>query len=217
MEQFTMRLSWLPAIQNLGDAERGRLLTGLLEYARKQEPKGLRGNERFVFETIAKEIDAERAGLVRPVQNAQTSVQNALYISESENIKAQPSEEGTKNTRRYLLNAMFEEFWKAYPTHVNKKRCLPLWEKINPDEDLLRKMLDSIEAWKKTRQWKDGYIPNPDTWLRNEKWEDEAPPDYTKIRMNNKMREKDPFFNYDEARGNNSGHIKLIELTLDDL
>lgn len=213
MEQFTMRLSWLPAIQNLGDAERGRLLTGLLEYARKQEPKGLRGNERFVFETIAKEIDAERAGLV---QNAQDSVQNALYISERENIKAQSSEEGTKNTRRYLLNAMFEEFWKAYPTHVNKKRCLSLWEKINPDEALLQKMLRSIEAWQNTRQWKDGYIPNPDTWLRNEKWEDEAPPDYTRIRMHNKQRERDPFFNYDESRGSNS-HIQLAELSLDDL
>lgn len=214
MEQFTMRLSWLPAIQNLGDAERGRLLTSLLIYAKTQEPKGLRGNERFVFETIAKEIDAERAGLV---QNAQDSVQNALYISGRDKIfKAQPSEEGTKNTRRYLLNAMFEEFWKAYPTHVNKKRCLPLWEKINPDEALLQKMLRSIEAWQNTRQWKDGYIPNPDTWLRNEKWEDEAPPDYTRIRMHNKQRERVQFFNYDESRGSNS-HIQLAELSLDDL
>ena len=188
MEKFTMRLSWLPAIQNLADAERGRLLTALLEYAATQEPKKLSGNERFVYDSLVREIDEERLA-----QNAQTSVQIAQDIERENNIKALPSEEGSKNTARLLLSAMFEEFWKAYPTHVNKKRCIPLWEKIKPDEELFQKMLSSIEAWKKSRQWKEGYIPNPDTWLRNEKWNDEAPPSPC-----NKHRGPGTFFNYEE-------------------
>ena len=179
MDKFTMRLSWLPAIQNLADAERGRLLTALLEYAATQEPKKLSGNERFVYDSLAREIDEERL------------VQIAQDIDIENNSITLPSEEGSKN--RYLLKALFEEFWKAYPTHVNKKRCIPLWEKIKPDEELFQKMLSSIEAWKKSRQWKEGYIPNPDTWLRNEKWNDEAPPSPC-----NKHRGPGTFFNYEE-------------------
>lgn len=139
MEKFTLRLSWLPAIQNLADAERGRLLTALMEYAETQEPKELSGNERYVYNSLVREIDKERL-----VQIAQDSVQIAQDVDIESNNIALPSEEGTKN--RYLLNALFEEFWKAYPTHVNKKRCIPLWEKINPDETLLRKMLDTTRC-----------------------------------------------------------------------
>ncbi len=199
MEKFTLRLSWLPAIQNLADAERGRLLTALMEYAETQEPKELSGNERYVYNSLVREIDEERL-----VQIAQDSVQIAQDVDIESNNIALPSEEGTKN--RYLLNALFEEFWKAYPTHVNKKRCIPLWEKINPDETLLRKMLDSIEAWKKSNQWRKGYIPNPDTWLRNEKWNDEVPPP-----PRSKHRGPGTFFNYQEA---GKSHVNLADIAL---
>lgn len=199
MEKFTLRLSWLPAIQNLADAERGRLLTALMEYAETQEPKELSGNERYVYNSLVREIDEERL-----VQIAQDSVQIAQDVDIESNNIALPSEEGTKN--RYLLNALFEEFWKAYPTHVNKKRCIPLWEKINPDETLLRKMLDSIEAWKKSNQWQKGYIPNPDTWLRNEKWNDEVPPP-----PRSKHRGPGTFFNYQET---GKSHVNLADIAL---
>lgn len=187
MDKFTMRLSWLLAIQNLADAERGRLLTALLEYAATQEPKKLSGNERFVYDSLVREIDEERLA-----QNAQTSVQIAQDIERENNIKALPSEEGTKNSR-YILSALFEEFWKAYPTHVNRKRCVEIWERIRPDEALLKKMLDKIEAWKKGRNWQEGYIPNPDTWLRNEKWNDDDP-----IPYKDKRKGPGTFFNYEE-------------------
>ena len=212
MEQFTIRTSWLDSIGKLSDSERGRLFTALCEYAKTGEAKKLCGNEKVVYPGLVKEIDAERAGLV---QKAQNFVQIAQDVDKRDIYITQPSEEGIKNSR-YLLSAMFEEFWRAYPVHVNKKRCTAIWDKLKPDEELLSKMLDRIEQWKKTRQWKEGYIPYPDTWLRNEKWEDEAPPDYTMVRMNNRRRERDPFFNYDEKRNNNS-HIQLIELSLDDL
>lgn len=205
MDKFTMRLSWLPAIQNLADAERGRLLTALLEYAATQEPKKLSGNERFVYDSLAREIDEERL-----VQIAQDSVQIAQDIDIENNSITLPSEEGSKN--RYLLKALFEEFWKAYPTHVNKKRCIPLWEKIKPDEKLLKKMLDSIAAWKKSDQWKSGYIPNPDTWLRNEKWNDEVPPPHRVL----PRRGPDTFFNYEETT-RTVIDLGEIELSLDDL
>jgi hypothetical protein len=57
---------------------------------------------------------------------------------------------------------------------------LDLWWKIKPNEELLKKMLDSIEAWKQSKQWQTGYVPNPDRWLKEEKWNDATPPPFVK-------------------------------------
>jgi hypothetical protein len=75
------------------------------------------------------------------------------------------------------INKLFNQFWSAYPRHVNKKSTLKVFLKIAPSPELLEKILSSIEAWKKSEQWsKDGgkFIPHPTTWLNGERWEDET-------------------------------------------
>lgn len=52
--------SYLDAIQALGDAERGRLLTAMLEYSITGEAPQLNGNERFLFPMIKAQIDRDR-------------------------------------------------------------------------------------------------------------------------------------------------------------
>ena len=43
------------------------------------------------------------------------------------------------------------------------------------NEDLLEKMLQSIEKQKASSQWQDEqYIPHPTTWLHGKRWEDEV-------------------------------------------
>ena len=69
----------------------------------------------------------------------------------------------------------FDTFWSEYPVKVHKKRCIELWKKIKPDEELVKKMVESIKEWKHSKRWTDGYIRDPDTWLRNESWNDEVP------------------------------------------
>ena len=46
---------------------------------------------------------------------------------------------------------------------------------MKPSDALVDTMIESINAWKRSRQWKQGYVPNPDTWLRGEKWNDATP------------------------------------------
>lgn len=50
----------LDAIELLGDAEKGRLFTALLAYARTGEVPQLGGNERFIFPMIRAQIDRDR-------------------------------------------------------------------------------------------------------------------------------------------------------------
>nr|DAH72630.1 MAG TPA: hypothetical protein [Caudoviricetes sp.] len=52
-------VDYLDAIEPLGDAERGRLFTSLLTYARTGEVPQLGGNERFLFPMMRAQIDRD--------------------------------------------------------------------------------------------------------------------------------------------------------------
>jgi len=54
-------VDYLDAIEPLGDAERGRLFTALLEYARSGEVPQLGGNERFLFPMMKAQLDRDAA------------------------------------------------------------------------------------------------------------------------------------------------------------
>ena len=54
-------LDYLDAIEPLGDAERGRLFTALMQYARTGEAPQLSGNERFLFPMMRAQIDRDSA------------------------------------------------------------------------------------------------------------------------------------------------------------
>ena len=65
----------------------------------------------------------------------------------------------------------FELFYSAYPRKQAKKDAQKAWKQIkNPP---LEMMLSTLAWQKKTKQWQDGFIPLPATWLRGERWLDE--------------------------------------------
>ncbi len=64
-EYICLYHSYLDAIQALDDAERGRLLTAMLEYTLTGDAGNLRGNERFVFPLIKNQIDRDNAKYAR--------------------------------------------------------------------------------------------------------------------------------------------------------
>lgn len=74
------------------------------------------------------------------------------------------------------LDERFNKFWLAYPKKTAKQQALKAFERLKPDEELLNKMLTSLERQKKSVQWtKDNgqFIPYPATWLNGRRWEDE--------------------------------------------
>lgn len=65
-----------------------------------------------------------------------------------------------------------ELFWSQYPKKQKKERALKIFDRINPEINLV---LEDI-AWRKLNDptWKDyQFIPNPDTYLNNKRWLDE--------------------------------------------
>jgi hypothetical protein len=70
----------------------------------------------------------------------------------------------------------FEIFWKSYPKRKNKGQAEKSFKKVAPDEQLMERILTSIERAKKSEQWlkENGqFIPYPATWLSAKGWEDE--------------------------------------------
>lgn len=70
---------------------------------------------------------------------------------------------------------LFEQFWKEYPRKVAKPKVRDKFKKIKPDKNLFEQMMRAIQNQKESRQWKEGFIPYPLTWLNQGRWEDELP------------------------------------------
>ena len=90
------------------------------------------------------------------------------------NIPALPDPtDQAQETKQTAAERRFERFWKAYPKKVGKGGAEKSFAKYKPDDQLTETMIRAIEAQKKSRQWKEGYIPNPQTWLNQKRWLDE--------------------------------------------
>jgi DNA polymerase III gamma/tau subunit len=77
----------------------------------------------------------------------------------------------TETTREYIDR--FEIFWKKYPKKVSKPSALKSWSKMKPSQELLEKMLIAIDQQGlPSRDMQ--FVPNPSTWLNNERWEDQV-------------------------------------------
>ena len=72
-----------------------------------------------------------------------------------------------------IYTSSFNEFWEIYPRKVGKKKALQEWNKINHDDELLTRILESLEKQKQTQQWDNKqFIPHPATWLKENRWDD---------------------------------------------
>lgn len=75
-------------------------------------------------------------------------------------------------------DALFDTFWKAYPSKVGKDAAKKAFAKRKPTDELLGEMLKAIAEQKTSLAWikEDGqFIPHPATWLNQGRWMDEVP------------------------------------------
>ena len=98
-----------------------------------------------------------------------------LNLIKSNLIKPNLTKPNTINSNtsvKKIAISTFEEFWNEYPAKKNKKKAKEKWLKLKPA--LHKKIIADIkERNLKDRQWLQGYIPHPTTYLNGERWEDE--------------------------------------------
>ena len=67
----------------------------------------------------------------------------------------------------------FETFWKSYPKKRKKKPALDIWQRKRLDAKL-EMILDDIDKRREDdTYWQDGFVPDPTTYLNQERWDDE--------------------------------------------
>lgn len=98
-------------------------------------------------------------------------------------MRETPSTHDTRTTINHHITTIepsvqkltsFDLFWNEYPNKTGKQDALKKWQKIKPP---LQKILAALEWQKKSQQWRQGFIPNPATYLNQHRWEDEPKPD----------------------------------------
>jgi len=159
-----------------------RVLIGLWLLA--SEDSEMEGNLPSI-EDIAFRLRIEKVKLNKSLTElAPFLIQNDItVISEVYQLDSLETETETETeTDRPALKPRFNDFWQTYPAKVGKKKCEEIWKRRKLDTladliiaDVTRRRIDD-------NKWSEGYIPNPQTYLNGDRWEDEI---QTRAKNNN--------------------------------
>ena len=82
-----------------------------------------------------------------------------------------------KASQETEFSAAFETFWKGYPSKKSKRDAWKAWGPALKRAGTLAALIDGVETAKRSsRQWREGFVPHPATWLRADGWLDEYGP-----------------------------------------
>jgi hypothetical protein len=70
----------------------------------------------------------------------------------------------------------FERFWATYPKKRHKPAATRAWKAMDGARHL-ESIVAGIERWKRTEAWRQGFVEDPATFLRQRQWEDAVPED----------------------------------------
>lgn len=110
--------------------------------------------------------EASRDGHVTVTQNS-----NSISNKSSSQSLSQNKDDKGKDTG--IQCRMFEQFYDAYGNKKGKKNAEKAFAKINPDEELFKQIMDGVERYHQSRNWREGYRKEPATWLNGECWNDD--------------------------------------------
>jgi hypothetical protein len=107
--------------------------------------------------------------------HAPVTAQSEYRVQSTETKKEPPIAPLTKSNGEDPL-AGFDQFWLVYPKKVGKPAAQNKW-RTKGCAQIKSDILAAVEAQKQLEQWrKDAgqFIPNPTTWLNQERWTDET-------------------------------------------
>ena len=86
MKYLKLYVDFRQSMKSLSYAERGRLITGMLDYADVGSTDEISGNERFVFDAAMAEIDRQRAAYNNKVKGALKATEHRTISNDIEKI-----------------------------------------------------------------------------------------------------------------------------------
>jgi uncharacterized protein YdaU (DUF1376 family) len=72
-----------------------------------------------------------------------------------------------------VYSEAFKKFWDSYPNKVKKDYSYSIWKKHKLDGDL-DKIIKHLESIKQSKQWKEGFVQHPSTYLNQKMYLDDV-------------------------------------------
>ena len=167
--------------------------TGYLVRERQRDDKGrLQGMEYVIYESPQGADEPE--GAVPPTLENPTQVEPTLENQPQLNTKdikyldntppiVPPKGEARGRKKRGARTApdwkpeAFAKFWASYPKGKDKLAAIREWDKLKPDDTMLREMTLGLARQMASEEWqRDFGIPYACRWLKDRRWEDEDRP-----------------------------------------
>ena len=202
-ERRNPNLKWDRTMQynvnlNLIQNELNKLGYSLAGYTLANDDSENEKNDDNITETPFSKTENESS----ESENQSTCFRQAIPKNNTKiNIKSSTNRESTKdiqkqNTHSHMVNYngyiksqedmerqeyYFKLFWQAYPKKVKQGSARMAWESVPIDVAVYGKILAAVEAYSKTKQWRDKeFVPNAENFIAQRRWEDEIPLAQTK-------------------------------------
>lgn len=133
------------------------------------------GPDLFVGEE--KRNGSENGTVPKTEQSRKVGEQSRFSPKESQKRDTEPSLTiKNRHSSAQRSASRFDEFYEAYPKRVGRKRALEAWQIQGLDDHADKLIADVKRRVAEDGRWLDGYVPDPVTYLEEERWTDELQP-----------------------------------------
>ena len=241
LEPFTKAQAWIDLVLNANHKEgviniRGNIITikrgqiGWSEITMTERWQWSRNKVRRFLKWLETKQQIEQQKLYK-LTSITTIINYDQYQTEQQTIQQTIQQ---KDNRRYTNNNVnndnkeymcsFEDFWKQYPKKVAKKKAKTTYQRLATSKKKEENIMQGLESYKKkwrTEKTDVKFVPNPVTWLNQERWADDIiisnDPYNKNARANEekwkqtKEQERKKYKEY-QVKDGEGGFVKLSEL-----
>lgn len=201
-DQFTFYRSYYEALKNLPKRDQTAVLMAVIGYALDETEPSLSGVPLSVFTLIRPTLDSGRNKARNRMNKCGTrsdQTENKLKTNQEQTCKegekevesereveverekesendsyTPPTPSATEGAAKNYWG--FDQFWDVYPKKSAKKDAFDAWKRVDPDEGLVKRILEAVKQQKLWPQYfgeNARYFPSPSKWLDGGCWDDE--------------------------------------------
>ena len=171
--QFTFYYSFYDVISCIdSQQERGEAYDVLCRYAlfgEKPDFTGMSLGAKMAVKAFMPTLDAARKKAQSGAIGGSKQKANGKQTESKDKVKVED-----KTEVKHTCEADFDRFWELYPRKVKKQQARAAFENVDVDFAVLMKALNRQAADPRWQEEGGRFVPYPDSWLKDRRWEDET-------------------------------------------
>lgn len=188
------------AVGEVMEARRAKERARQAKHRAKTNECNVVSRDQTLSSVSERDLTGERTQVVTPsLPSLPSEVQEELKTPISPDGEMRPK---AQPVSRFAKPNGFAQFWEAYPSKVGKPVAEKAYAKALkriPGPDPPAVLLAAIGRARTSRKWLDGIIPNPSTWLNQDRWLDEPAEVISLHGQPHERPDNDPKFNRRQA------------------